>query len=138
IDGEPGEGRFAEVRGGQFRTSLEVLHAAMVVTTDVGDEKDIRPRGKDVVGARLALAARALAYREKVAYSGPAFDRMEVKGGKALLSFQHVGGGLVARGGPLRGFVIAGQDRKYIHAEAEIRGNRLVVWSQKVRRPVAV
>jgi sialate O-acetylesterase len=91
-----------------------------------------------VVGARLALAARALAYGEKVAYSGPVYDHMEVEGSKALLSFKHIGGGLVARGGPLRSFAIAGPDRKYVNAEAEIRGDRVVVWSRKVRRPVAV
>jgi sialate O-acetylesterase len=129
---------FAEVRQAQLRTSVEVPRTAMVVTTDVGDAKDIHPRGKDVVGARLALAARAVAYGEKVAYSGPIYDRMEVQGDKVVLNFRHVGGGLVARGGPLRGFAIAGTDRRYVNAEAEIVGDRVVVNSPRVRQPVAV
>src|SRR4029079_4918771 len=80
----------------------------------------------------------ATAYGEKVVYSGPVYDHMEFQGGKAVLCFDHVGKGLVARGGPLRGFAIASPERKYVNAEAEIRGDQVVVWSRKVRRPVAV
>src|SRR5262249_4743165 len=104
---EPQESRWAEGREAQFRTSREVPRTALTTTNDVGDETDIHPRGKDVVGARLALAARAVAYGEKVVASGPVYDRMEVDGDKAVLSFQHVGKGLIARGGPLQGFAIA-------------------------------
>jgi sialate O-acetylesterase len=129
---------FAEVREAQFRTSVEVPLTAMVVTTDVGDAKDIHPRGKDVVGARLALAARALAYGEKLVYSGPSYKHLAIQGDKIALSFRHVGGGLVARGGPLKGFAIAGADRRYVDAEAEIVGDHVVVSSPRVRRPVAV
>lgn len=133
----PQESRWAEVREAQRRTSREVPWTGMVTTGDVGDQTDIHPHGKDVVGARLALAARAVAYGEKVEYSGPVYDRMEIKEGKALLNFKH-SGGLVARGGPLRGFTVAGPDRKYVKAEAEVRGDRVVVWSPRVARPVAV
>jgi sialate O-acetylesterase len=129
---------FAEVRQAQFRTCLEVPQTAMVVTTDLGDEKDIHPKGKDVVGARLALAARAVAYGERIEYSGPVYDRLDVEGDKAVLSFKHVGGGLLAKGGPLRSYTIAGPDGKYVHAEAEIRGDRVVVWSWEGRRPTTV
>jgi sialate O-acetylesterase len=129
---------FAEVRQAQLQTSLEVPHTAMVTTTDVGDEKDIHPPGKDVVGARLALAARAIAYGEKIVYSGPIYDHMDVQEDKILLSFKHIGSGLVAKGGPLTGFTIAGTDRKYVKAKAEIRGDRVVVWSPHVARPAAV
>src|SRR3712207_9239532 len=63
---------------------------------------------------------------------------MKVEDGKAVLSFRHVDGGLEARGGPLTGFAIAGPDRKWVNAQAEIRGNKVVVWSPQVREPVAV
>ncbi len=82
----------------------------MVVTIDCGDANDIHPPHKQAVGARLALAARALAYGEQLEYSGPVFDAMKVKGAKATLRFTHVGGGLIAKGGPLKGFTIAGAD----------------------------
>jgi len=129
---------FAEVRQAQLRTSLEVPRTAMVTTTDVGDEKDIHPPHKDVVGGRLALAARAVAYGEQVEFSGPIYDRIEVERDRATLRFKHIGGGLVARDGPLRGFAIAGPDLKYTSAEAEIRGDRVVVWSRDVDQPTAV
>jgi sialate O-acetylesterase len=129
---------FAEVRQAQLRASLEVPRTAMVTTTDVGDEKDIHPPHKDIVGGRLALAARALVYGEQIEYSGPIFDRMELKDDRAILSFTHLGGGLVARDGPLRGFAVAGPDHKFMDAEAEIRGDRVIVWSRDVREPKAV
>jgi sialate O-acetylesterase len=63
---------------------------------------------------------------------------MEVRDGKAVLTFRHVGGGLVARGGPLKGFTVAGPDSKYFPAEAEIRGDQVVVSSPHVARPAGV
>jgi sialate O-acetylesterase len=135
---EPQESAWAELREAQLLTSLKVPNSAMAVITDVGDEKDIHPKGKEPVGARLALAARALAYGEKIVYSGPLYSGMKAEGNKAVLSFQHVGGGLVAKEGSLKGFTIAGQDRKFVNAEAEIRGEHVVVWSPQVDKPVAV
>jgi sialate O-acetylesterase len=110
----------------------------MAVITDVGDEKDIHPRQKEPVGARLALASLAIAYGRPVVYSGPVYESMRVEGGKAILTFKHVGGGLVAKDGPLTGFAIAGDDRKFANAQAEIRGSEVIAWSPKVSRPVAV
>ena len=135
---EPQESAWAELREAQLLTSLHVPHTAMAVITDVGDEKDIHPRQKEPVGARLALAALAIAYDRPVAYSGPVYESMKVEGDKAVLTFKHVGGGLVAKGGPLTGFAVAGEDRKFVSAQAEIRGNEVIASSPKVSRPVAV
>ena len=69
----------------------------------------------------------------------PVFSSAKVEGGRVRLSFKHVGGGLVAKGGgPLKGFAIAGADQKYVWAEAKIDGETVVVWSDKVGKPVAV
>jgi sialate O-acetylesterase len=127
-----------ELREAQLLSWQRTPNAAMVVTTDAGDANDIHPAHKQPVGARLALAARALAYGEKIEYSGPAFDSMTVEGGKATLLFEHLGGGLVAKKGPLRGFTIAGADKQFHPAQAKIRGNAVVVTSRAVSRPVAV
>ena len=135
---EPQESAWAELREAQLLTSLHVPHTGMAVITDLGDEKDIHPRQKEPVGARLALAALGVAYGRPVAYSGPLYDSMTVEGDKAVLKFKQVGGGLTAKDGALRGFAIAGDDRKFTNAQAEIRGNEVVVWSPKVSRPVAV
>ena len=129
---------WAEVREAQLLTSLRVPNTAMVVTTDVGDEFDKHPKWKEPVGARLALAARAVAYGEKIVYSGPIYKSMKVEGNEAILSFDHVGSGLTARGGALTGFWSAGPDKKFIPAVAEIRGDTVVVTNDRVTTPVAV
>src|SRR5262249_38680137 len=109
IKKEPMESAWAELRDAQRFTSLKLKNAGMAVITDVGEERDIHPRKKEPVGARLALAARALAYGEHLTYSGPLYDGMEVEGNKVVLSFKHVGKGLEAHGGgELKGFTIAG------------------------------
>jgi sialate O-acetylesterase len=139
IVAEPQESNWAELREAQLFTAQTVPHTGMAVITDVGDEKDIHPKKKEPVGARLALSARAIAYREdKLVFSGPVYEKMQVQGEKALLSFKHVGGGLVANGGKLQGFTVAGDDHKWFNAEAEIQGDQVVVFSPQVAKPVAV
>lgn len=138
IVSEPQESAWAELREAQLLTSLHLKNTGMAVITDVGDPKDIHPRKKAPVGARLARAARAIAYGEKIEYSGPLYDTMTVRDGKAVLSFKHVGKGLEAKGGALRGFTIAGEDRKFHNAQAEIQGETVLVWSDAVTQPAAV
>jgi sialate O-acetylesterase len=127
-----------ELREAQLLTWQHTPRTAMVVTTDCGDANDIHPPHKQAVGARLALAARALAYGERIEYSGPVFDALKVKGGKATLTFTHTGSGLVAKGGPLKGFAVAGTDGTFHPARAEIRGKTVVVTGGAVPKPVAV
>lgn len=118
--------------------TLSVPHTAMAVTVDIGDAKDIHPRNKQEVGRRLALAAQAKVYGRRVVYSGPIFTGMKIRKGKAALSFSHTHGGLVARGGALEGFVIAGSEGVFVPAQAEIRGRRIYVWSEEIAEPAAV
>jgi len=134
----PNQGMTPEIRESQLWTWQHVPRTAMAVITDVGEEKDIHPTKKEPVGARLALAARALAYGEKIEYSGPVFASLTVEGERALLGFTHVGGGLVAQGGELRGFTIAGDDGKFVPATARIDRDKVVVSSPAVTKPVAV
>jgi sialate O-acetylesterase len=135
---EPTQSAWAELREAQRLTALNVKNTGMAVITDVGNEKDIHPRKKEPVGTRLALAARAIAYGEKITYSGPMYERMEVEGNRAVLHFQHVGKGLEARGGKLTGFTIAGPDHQFHNATAEIRDDTVVVHSDEVDKPTAV
>jgi sialate O-acetylesterase len=118
--------------------SRHVPNTALIVTTDVGDETDIHPRRKEPVGHRLALAARAVGYGEKVEFSGPVYEGMSVTGDQATLRFTHAASGLVAKGGTLTGFTIAGDDKKFNNAQAKIAGNTVVVSCDKVAKPVAV
>jgi sialate O-acetylesterase len=127
-----------EIREAQLLSWQKTKNTAMAVTIDCGDAQDIHPTNKKPVGARLALAARALAYGEKIEYSGPVFDSMKTEGAKAMLRFTHLGGGLIAEDGALKGFTIAGPDKVFRPAQAEIVGETLVVTSPEVSQPVAV
>ncbi len=133
------ESAWAELRDAQLYTSRTVPNTGMAVITDVGDEYDIHPRDKQTVGERLALLARSLLYKHDIEASGPIYDSMRVEGDRIVLSFQHLGGGLEARGGEsLTDFTIAGEDAKFVPATATIRGGSVVVSSLLVIHPVAV
>src|SRR6185295_16550732 len=95
---EPADSDWAELREAQNYVMKSLPNVGVAVITDVGEEKDIHPRKKEPVGARLALAARHIAYGQDIEYSGPTYRRMKVKKGEAILSFKHVGAGLEARG----------------------------------------
>lgn len=119
--------------------ALELRDTAMAVALDIGDPQDIHPTNKQEVGRRLALAARAVVYGEKVVHSGPVFRRLTRENGRLRLWFDFVGGGLKVRdGGNLRGFLVAGADRIFKPARAEIEGETVVVSSADVPAPVAV
>ena len=127
---------WAEVREAQLM-AISVTNTAMAVTIDIGDG-EVHPANKQDVGLRLALAARALAYGQKVVYCGPLYDSIGIDGGKATIRFKEGHGGLVARGGEPKGFSIAGEDRKFVAARARIEGDTVVVWSDNVTAPAAV
>jgi len=134
---QPGESAWAELREAQTM-ALDLPHTGQAVIIDIGEAGNIHPKNKQDVGKRLALAARAIAYGEDVTYSGPMYKSMTVEDGKVRLAFDHVNGGLVARGGgPLKGFALAGKDKKWHWAQAKIDG-KTVVSSAEVSEPVAV
>jgi sialate O-acetylesterase len=134
----PYRGTHPAFREAQHNIWKKTPNTAMVVTTDVGDPTDIHPTRKQPVGERLALAARALSYGENLVYSGPVFEKLEVKGVRAFLTFTHSRNGLIAKGGELKGFTLAGSDGKFHSSQAEIQGSKVVVTSDKVTQPVAV
>ncbi len=134
----PHNGMSPEIRDAQRLTVQTTPNTAMAVTLDVGHPSDIHPQAKQPVGARLALAARALAHGEKIEFSGPAYDSLSVSGNKATLSFKHIGGGLIAKEGTLKGFMIAGSDNKFVEATTAIKGDNIVVFSDLVSAPTAV
>ncbi|MCA1947130.1 MAG: 9-O-acetylesterase [Armatimonadetes bacterium] len=135
----PGDDAWAELREAQNIAAKVVGNAAVAVIIDAGDAQDIHPKDKQTVGKRLALAALRVAYGRKGPYLSPEYRSMTVRDGKAILTFAECGSGLVARNGAPRGFAIAGADRKWHWAQAEILGpNKIAVWSPEVPNPVAV
>jgi sialate O-acetylesterase len=118
--------------------SLSTPNTGMAITIDIGETNNIHPKNKQDVGERLGLAARHLAYGEEVVWSGPIYGSMQVEDNRAIVTFDHVGTGLVARDGELREFAVAGEDRQFVPARAEIKGDTVVVWSEQIVEPVAV
>jgi sialate O-acetylesterase len=136
---EPSDGGWARFRETQM-AALSTPNTGMAVTIDIGEWNDIHPVNKKDVGYRLALAAQTVAYHEKgIVYSGPMYESMQVKGNKIILSFKNAGGGLIAKGDKtLHYFSIAGEDKKFIWAKAEIKKDKVVVWSDGIAKPIAV
>lgn len=135
---------WAELQWTQMQTALKTPKCGMAVANDIGDEKDIHPKNKQEVGRRLALQALVKDYK-KTDYmpngvaGGPIFGGGDVTGGKYLIAWSNVGGGLKTRdGGELTGFIIAGEDKVWKPAKAKIVGKLVQVWSSEVRHPVAV
>ncbi len=138
VNQEPVESDWAELREAQT-LALAEPNTGMAVTIDIGDANDIHPGNKQEVGHRLALQARRLAYREKLVFSGPLYKGMKIENNRIRLFFTHTGGGLrAAGGGELRGFAIAGADRKFVWAHAAIDGQTVIVSHPQVPQPVAV
>jgi sialate O-acetylesterase len=127
----------AELWEAQLAT-LSLPNTGMAVTTDIANIKNIHPKNKQDVGVRLALWALAKVHGEKLVYSGPLYKSMRVDDHMVCIEFDHTGDGLVARDGPLTHFTIAGADKKFVAATATIKGNRIIVSSDQVTKPVAV
>ncbi len=135
----PVDSGWARLREAQFNVARSVPGTALAVTYDVGEWNDIHPLDKKTMARRLFLGARKLVYGEKLVASGPMYEGMEVDGDRVILSFTDVGRGLASRDGKeLKHFAIAGADRNFVWAEAEIKGNKVVVHSPEVEHPVAV
>jgi len=138
-DKQPSPSNWAMLRESQTKT-LSLENTGMAVITDLGIWNDIHPLNKKDVAHRLFLPARKLVYGEKeIVSSGPMYESMKIRSNKAIISFDHVGKGLLAKGdGGLKHFAIAGQDSNFVWSEAKIQNNKVVVWSEKVENPIAV
>lgn len=142
VEQRPMESEWAELREAQ-NTTLSVPHTGQAVITDIGETDDIHPRNKRDVGYRLYLNALKVAYNRDIVNSGPVYKSMEKQGCRIMLCFDVADGGLRPvddnRYGYLRGFTIAGADRKFVYANAYVLdSNHVVVFSDDVPEPVAV
>jgi sialate O-acetylesterase len=156
----PGESQWAELREAQTK-SLALPNTGEAVLIDVGEEADIHPRDKRVVGERLARLALAKTYGKRMVATAPAFESMAIERDRIRIHFTTAGSRLVAHDvpatyqpsssspttvplvrnspkGQLEGFAICGKDRQWKWAEAEIDGADVVVRSPQVPRPIAV
>jgi sialate O-acetylesterase len=139
VDYSPEESKWARLREAQLKT-LSVPNTALVVTIDAGEWNDIHPLDKKDVGDRMALAAEKIAYGDSATVSsGPVYQSAKIEGNKIIISFNNIGSGLMARGGgELNQFAIADVRGKYVWANAIIKDNKVIVWSDEVNRPLYV
>ena len=135
---QPTESNWAMLRESQLKT-LSLPNTGMAVAIDIGEWNDIHPLNKKDVGKRLALNAHKWAYgKEAVVYSGPVYESMQIDGNKIVLTFSHIGSGLMIKGDKPGAFAIAGKDKRFVWAEAKIENNQVIVWSDDIPEPVAV
>lgn len=137
IPEQPIDDDWAELREAQTM-ALRLPNTGMAVTMDIGEQFDIHPRNKQDVGHRLAVAAKKVAYGQDIVHSGPMYRSMEVNKDEIEIAFDYVGNGLTVKGEKLKGFQIAGSDKKFYWAEANIVGGKVFVKNEKVKQPVAV
>jgi len=133
-----GESGWAELREAQWLTAKNVPNTGIAVTMGLGDPANVHPLKKQEVGRRLALLAEKQAYGRDGIDSGPVYKSMKPDGDKIDLSFDNIAGGLQAQGGKLEGFTIAGEDHKFVSADAKIEQDHVIVSAAGVSHPVAV
>ena len=130
---------WAELREAQTMT-LSLPKTGMAVITDIGNPKDIHPTNKQDVGHRLALNALKFDYEQEILHSSPMYKSVEFEEDRATITFDFVGEGLIAKDkfGYVKGFEIAGEDKVFYYAKAEIIGYKVEVYHPKGQKPVAV
>ena len=134
VDGDD----WTETRESQAMVASTVPNSCLAVTIDTGDPDNIHAKEKEPVGDRLARCALAQYYGKNVVWSGPTLESVERIPGAIRLKFAHTDGGLVAKGGKLEEFSVAGEDRKWVWADARIEGDSIIVSSPEVPDPMQV
>lgn len=133
---QPGTDEWAELREAQWMTASNIKNSGIAMAIDIGDAVDIHPTDKKTVGDRLALVALAKTYGRKIEFQGPTYKSFSVKGSDLWLNFDHAMG-LTYRNSPAGEFSIAGEDRVWHWAKAEIVNDSVVLSSPDVAHPVA-
>jgi sialate O-acetylesterase len=133
---EPAPSDWAELREAQTMT-LSLPNTGQAVIIDIGEGADIHPKNKQDVGRRLARLALHKDYGQNLIDSGPTFDSMSIDGDTVRIHFKNAAGGLVFKEKPT-GFAVAGEDQKFVWADAKIQGETVVLKSPAVPNPVAV
>ncbi len=130
---------WAELRESQSQT-LSVPNTGMAVTLDIGESNDIHPKNKQDVGLRLAAIALHNLYSKEVVFSGPTYQTMKIDGNKIIISFSNAASGYLIKDkyNYIKGFEVAGDDKRFYYAQGYINDGKLVIHSDSVETPVAV
>lgn len=136
---EPNQSYRAELREAQSKVE-KLAKVGMVTAIDLGDAESIHPLNKKEVGRRLSVMAMKIAYNNDIVANGPTYESMIIKDETIHIKFTNIGGGLITKNkyGYVNGFQIAGANQKFYWAKASIEGDRVIVSSENVKKPVAV
>lgn len=138
VNPQPADATWAELREAQTM-ALSLPNTGMALAIDIGEAGDIHPKNKQDVGKRLALLALKKVYKVDVVDEGPMYKSHKVEDGKIIINFKPSSAALkTSDGKAITGFAIAGEDKKFYWANAEIKGNSIVVSSADVKKPMAV
>jgi sialate O-acetylesterase len=137
LTSNPVESNWAELREAQMAT-LAVPQTGLAVTIDVGNPYDVHPIYKQQVGERMAAEARRICYGENDLQTSPMYESMQIEGNKIRLKFKYAASGLKVKEGTLKGFAIAGEDKKFVWAKTKIEGNEVIVWQDGIDNPKTV
>lgn len=129
---------WAELREAQLLTWKNVKNTAMVVSIDKGEKNNLHPIYKKDIGERLAKCASHLLYKKNIPYSGPIYKSMKIKNNKIEIDFNFIYSGLSYKGEKLKGFLICDSSHNFVTANAIIKDNKVIVWSDKIKKPLAV
>ncbi len=137
---QPGDSAWAELREAQTMTLDRISNGGQAVIIDLGEANDIHPRNKVDVGRRLARLALANEYQMTIAHQSPRMTSHRVEDNRIILTFDPVDGGWWVRDyTDIRGFAVAGEDRTFVSAAAEILADgSIAVRADGVPQPVAV
>lgn len=131
----------ALLREAQIEALKTIPNSDLIPTTDIGDEFCIHPPQKEVVGLRLATLALTKTYGVgRLPSNGPMMTKVDYSDKKAVVTFSNASAGLFPTFAQLEGFEIAGADKKFYPAKAEVIGrtNTVAVSSEQVSQPIAV
>ena len=132
----PQESDWAEIRESQ-EALLQLSNTAMAVAIDLGEEDNIHPANKMEVGRRLALHALKNEYGKDVLANSPVFKEMSIVGDSIIVEIESYGSQLHCNDkyGYIKGFAIAAANEKFVWAKAILKNNKIVVYSNKVKKP---
>ena len=129
--------KWAELREAQTLAG-SVNNSGMVITTDIGNPLNIHPVNKQEVGYRLACMSLNRTYNYQIPFNGPRYISFQKSGSSLIVYFNTGDSEMTIKGDELKGFEVAGEDRKFYQANAIITGGQIKVYSKNVSSPVAV
>ncbi|MEE9372254.1 MAG: sialate O-acetylesterase [Saprospiraceae bacterium] len=135
----PTESIWAKLRDSQSM-ALKLKNTAQIVSIDIGDKNNLHPKDKTTLAKRLVLAARGIAYNHDIVSLSPTYSKSSIVNNIVNIEFKNIGSGLSTdnKYGYINGFALAGKDKRYMWANAELQDNKVIVSCKAIADPVYI